>query len=295
MTTKQIDYCIEVARTLNFSRAADNLFVSQPTFSYQIKLLEEEVGFTIFERTGKGAALTPAGAQFVSFLTSMREDLKRAIEQGQNFSAKYKDSISISLMVRPALFFLPEAMRLFAETDPTVQILPVFQYEGGVESFLRSEVDIVFALKEQTRQIPGIHVHELFDSHVYLIAQRDDPLAAKNLITEEDLYGRTLMVGGGSPPALKAVQHRLIATGKIDYFNSADHDTTLTNVAAGRGVCLAPGFLNDHSGQFAWIPFDCSESFSCVLCTHRDDNRPSVTSFIRTLKRLYSEAVAFPM
>ena len=267
MTTKQIDYCIEVAHTLNFSRAADNLFVSQPTFSYQIRLLEEEIGFTIFERNGKGAALTPAGAQFVTFLTSMREDLKRAIEQGQNFSAKYKDSISISLMVRPAVFFLPEAIRLFAEKSPEVQILPMFQYEGGVETFLRNEVDILFALKEQTRQIPGIHVHDLFESHIYLIAQRDDPLAAKNLITQEDLYGRTLMVGGGSPQALKAVQHRLIATGQIDYFNSADHDTTLTNVAAGRGVCLAPGFLNDHSGQFAWIPFDCRESFSCVLCT----------------------------
>ena len=295
MTTKQIDYCIEVAHTLNFSLAADNLFVSQPTFSYQIKLLEEEIGFTIFERNGKGASLTPAGAQFVTFLTSMREDLKRAIEQGQNFSAKYKDSISISLMVRPAVFFLPEAMRLFAETNPEVQILPVFQYEGGVESFLRKEVDIVFALKEQTRQIPGIHVHDLFESHIYLIAQRDDPLAAKNLITQEDLYGRTLMVGGGSPQALKAVQHRLIATGQIDYFNSADHDTTLTNVAAGRGVCLAPGFLNDHSGQFAWIPFDCRESFSCVLCTHRDDNRPSLKTFLNILMRLYAEAVAFPM
>ena len=272
MTTKQIDYCIEVARTLNFSRAADNLFVSQPTFSYQIKLLEEEVGFTIFERTGKGAVLTPAGAQFVSFLTSMREDLKRAIEQGQNFSAKYRDSISISLMVRQAVYFLPEAMRLFAETNPEIQILPVFRYEGGLEPFLRNEVDILFALKEQTRQIPGIHVHELFESHIYLIAQRDDPLAAKNLITGEDLYGRTLMVGGGSPPALKAVQHRLIGTGNITYFNSADHDTTLTNIAAGRGICLAPGFLNDHSGQFAWIPFDCKERFSCVLCTHKIDN-----------------------
>ncbi len=295
MTTKQIDYCIEVAHTLNFSRAADNLFVSQPTFSYQIRLLEEEIGFTIFERNGKGAALTPAGAQFVTFLTSMREDLKRAIEQGQNFSAKYKDSISISLMVRPAVYFLPEAMRIFAEKSPEVQILPVFQYEGGVETFLRNEVDILFALKEQTRQIPGIHVHDLFESHIYLIAQRDDPLAAKNLITGEDLYGRTLMVGGGSPQALKAVQHRLIATGKIDYFNSADHDTTLTNVAAGRGVCLAPGFLNDHSGQFAWIPFDCRESFSCVLCTHRDDNRPSLKTFLNILMRLYAEAVVFPM
>ena len=107
MTTKQIDYCIEVAHTLNFSRAADNLFVSQPTFSYQIRLLEEEVGFTIFERNGKGAALTPAGAQFVTFLTSMREDLKRAIEQGQNFSAKYKDSISIIFFETRSIFCSP--------------------------------------------------------------------------------------------------------------------------------------------------------------------------------------------
>ena len=295
MTTKQIDYCIELAHTLNFSRAAENAFVSQPTFSYQIRLLEEEVGFTIFERSGKGATLTPAGAQFVSFLSGMREDLKRAIEQGQNFSARYRDSISISLMVRQAVYFLPEAMRLFAETNPDVQITPVFQYENGVESFLRNETDILFALKEQTRQIPGIAVHDLFVSHIYLIAQRDDPLAEKNLVTEADLYGRTLMVGGGSPPALRAVQHRLITSGHIDYFNSADHDTTLTNIAAGRGICLAPGFLNDHSGQFAWIPFDCKENFPCVLCTHKEDRRSSVVSFVNLLKKLYSEAVAFPM
>ena len=50
MTTKQIDYCIELAHTLNFSRAADNMFVSQPTLTYQIKLLEDEVGFAIYSR-----------------------------------------------------------------------------------------------------------------------------------------------------------------------------------------------------------------------------------------------------
>ena len=295
MTTKQIDYCIELAHTLNFSRAADNLFVSQPTFSYQIKLLEEEIGFAIFERSGKGAALTPAGAQFVTFLAGMREELKRAIEQGQNFSARYRDSISIGLMVRQAVFFLPEAMSLFAETDPDIQITPVFQYENYVEAFLRNDIDILFALKEQIRQIPGIAVHDLFESRIYLIADKNDPLTGKNLIREDDLYGRTLMVGGGSPAALRAVQHRLIASGKIQYFNSPDHDTTLTNVAAGRGVCLAPGFLNDHSGQFAWIPFDCRESLPCVLCTHKSDSRPGVSAFIGVLKKLYQDAVAFPL
>lgn len=91
------------------------------------------------------------------------------------------------------------------------------------------------------------------------------------------------------------VQHRLIASGKIEYFNSPDHDTTRTNVAAERGVCLAPGFLNDHSGRFAWIPFDCGESFSCVLCTHRDDGRKPLSAFIAILKKLYEEAVAFPL
>ena len=198
-------------------------------------------------------------------------------------------------MVRQAVYFLPEAMRLFGRTNPDVQITPVFQYENGVESFLRNEADILFALKEQTKQIAGVKVHDLFESRIYLITDKDDSLAKKNTIREEDLYGRTLMVGGGSPAALKAVQHRLINSGKIQYFNSPDHDTTLTNVAAGLGICLAPGFLNDHSGQFAWIPFECKESFSCVLCTHKADSRKSLSAFIDVLKKLYQDAVAFPL
>lgn len=295
MNTKQIDYCIELAHTLNFSRAADNMFVSQPTLTYQIKLLEDEVGFAIFERSGKGATLTPAGSQFVSYLSNMREEMKRAIEQGQNFSAQFKDNITITSPVRQAIFFLPEAIRLFATSHPDIQITPKFQYENGLESFLKNESDIMFSLKEMTKQLPDVIVHDLFESHIYLISQRDDELATKNLLTEEDLYGRTLMVGGGSPPALKAVQHRLITSGKINYFNSADHDTTLTNVASGRGICLAPGFLNDHSGQFAWTPFDCRESFSCVLCTHKTDSRKGLNDFVEVLKTLYKEAVAFPL
>jgi DNA-binding transcriptional LysR family regulator len=295
MNSKQIDYCIELAHTLNFTRAAENQFVSQPTFSYQIRLLEDEIGFAIFERSGKGASLTPAGEQFVLTVSSLREQLKRAIEQGQNYSAKYTDSISINMMTRSSVYFLPEAIRIMAEDRPEVQIQPQFMYIGGLEAFLKNESDILFALKEQTRQIPSVNVHDLFESRVYLIARRDDSLAEKNLIREEDLYGRTLMVGGGSPAALRSVQQRLISTGRIDYFNSHDHDTTLTNVNAGRGVCLAPGFLNDHSGQFAWIPYDCRETFSCVLCTHKNDARESLAHFLEVLQGLYMEAAAFPL
>ncbi|WP_022753971.1 LysR family transcriptional regulator [Butyrivibrio fibrisolvens] len=295
MTTKQIDYCIELAHTESFSRGAENMFVSQPTFSYQIKLLEEEVGFEIFVRNGKGATLTPAGQQFVSYLTNMREGLKRAIEQGQNFSAKYKENITISMSVRQALYFLPEAIREFEKEAPGTQITPRFQYAGSMDSFLKNESDVVFALEEQTKQLAGTIVHKLFQSHIYLICDKNDPLAEKNLITDEDIYGRTLMVGGGSPALLRSVQQKLISSGKIEYFNSPDHDTTLTNIASGKGICLAPGFLNDHSGQFAWIPYDCDNTFSCVLCTHKADGRESLNAFINVLQKLYNEAIAFPL
>ena len=295
MTTKQIDYCIELSRTESFSRGAENMFVSQPTFSYQIKLLEEEVGFKIFVRNGKGATLTPAGKQFVTYLSNMREEMKRVIEQGQNFSAKYRDNISISLMVRQAIYFLPEAIKEFETNDPGVLITPLFQYENSIDSFLKNESDIVFALEEQTKQLAGTSVHKLFQSHIYLICDKNDPLTTKNLITDEDIYGRTLMIGGGSPALLRSVQQKLISSGKIEYFNSPDHDTTLTNVASGKGICLAPGFLNDHSGQFAWIPYDCDDTFSCVLCTHKADGRESLNTFINVLQKLYNEAVAFPL
>ena len=79
----------------------------------------------------------------------------------------------------------------------------------------------------------------------------DHPLASKPLIHMEDLAGETLMVGGASPGPLRAVQHRVVTTLGIPHFNSNDHETTLINVEAGKGVCLSPGLYNDGSDAFA--------------------------------------------
>ena len=64
------------ASARSFKRAAENLFMSQPSLSYQIRALEDEVGFRLFDRSGRGAALTPAGAQFVAILQSIRANLR---------------------------------------------------------------------------------------------------------------------------------------------------------------------------------------------------------------------------
>ena len=293
MNTKQIDCVLEIAKTKNFNRAAENLFISQPALSYQIKLVEDEVGFLIFERSVRGTVLTPAGEQFCKALRNIRDELKRAVEQGQNFSSKYHTNISIGLPMRSALYFLPEAIEIFECDNEGFSITPHFLPLYDASSFLKGEEDIFFARLQDVKHIPEIKIHRLFESKIYLITEKTDELAAKKIIKLEDLKGRVLMVGGGSPPELKIVQERIIRAINIRHFNSNDRETTLTNIKAHKGVCLAPGFLNDHNGEFAWTLFDCPEKISCVLCTHASEERKEVLNFVKLLQKIYSEHLEF--
>ncbi len=289
MTTKQIDYILELSKTLNFNHAAENLYIAQSTMTYQIKAAEEEIGFKIFERSGKGASLTPAGFQFCLTLRQIQQQLKDAIEQGQNFAGRYREDISIGLPVRSILLSLPEAISSFSEKYPDTQITPKFYQEATLDDFTSGKLDLLVTLEENVRRTPDIKVHKLYDSKFYLITNHDDPLAKSDLITPTDLTGRTLMIGGGSPPKLRALQDYIIHNVDVSHFNSQNHDTTLTNVAAGRGVCISPGFLNDYSEEFSWTPVDWEDCLSVVLCAHENDNRESLQEFIRMLEKTTEE------
>ena len=295
MTTKQIDYILELSQTLNFNRAAENLFISQSTLTYHIQDVEKEIGFLIFNRSGKRVSMTPAGTQFCITLRSIKDQLHAAIEQGQNFSSRYDEDIRICLMMRSALYFLPEIIKEYSTRQPSILISPAFIYYGGVDHFLKGEYDIYFGFGNELKKVSEVKEHFLFDSHIYLITKKDDPLAQKELVKMEDLKNRTLMVGGGSPAALRNVQQRIINSVDIQYFNSHDHETTLTNVASDRGISLAPGFLNDHTGEFAWTPFDCPETIPCCLYTHSGDQRESIKELMKLIMDVYKKHEGFPL
>ena len=132
-----------------------------------------------------------------------------------------------------------------------------------------------------------VKIHPLYRSRIYVVTRKDDPLARKKRISPLHLKDRTLMVGGEGPDALRDVQHRIIKSYGVAHFNSDDHATTLVNVAAGKGICLAPGYLNDGSGEFAWVPFECQENISCVLLTREDERRESVLDLVSLLQEAY--------
>lgn len=291
MNTKQMDYIIETAKTLNLSRAAENLFISQPALSYQIKVIEEEVGFAIFDRVGKSIRLTPAGQQLVTSLQRISVDLQFAIEQAQNMGEIYTDSIKIGFASRSALYYLPEAMKLFEQMHPDVQIVPEIQAPNdSLTAFLHKELDLILLPKQEAQKLSNVVIHPLYISQIYLLCQQMDPLAQLDRVTAQDLAGRTLLINGGSSQTLRQVQQRVLSTVPIHYFNSPTHDFTLIQVASDKAICLSPGYLNDHSGAFAWIPFDCPESFDLVLVSHQEQLNPALANLIAILQELYDQS-----
>lgn len=291
MNTKQMDYIIETAKTLNLSRAAENLFISQPALSYQIKVIEEEVGFAIFDRVGKSIRLTPAGQQLVTSLQRISVDLQFAIEQAQNMGEIYTDSIKIGFASRSALYYLPQAMKLFEQMHPDVQIVPEIQAPNdSLTAFLHKELDLILLPKQEAQKLSKVVIHPLYISQIYLLCQQTDPLAQLDRVTAQDLAGRTLLVNGGSSQTLRQVQQRVLSTVPIRYFNSPTHDFTLIQVASDKAICLSPGYLNDYSGAFAWIPFDCPESFDLVLVSHQDQLNPALANLIAILQELYDQS-----
>ena len=291
MNTKQMDYIIETAKTLNLSRAAENLFISQPALSYQIKVIEEEVGFAIFDRVGKSIRLTPAGQQLVTSLQRISVDLQFAIEQAQNMGEIYTDSIKIGFASRSALYYLPQAMKLFEQMHPDVQIVPEIQAPNdSLTAFLHKELDLILLPKQEAQKLSNVVIHPLYISQIYLLCQQMDPLAQLDRVTAQDLAGRTLLVNGGSSQTLRQVQQRVLSTVPIHYFNSPTHDFTLIQVASDKAICLSPGYLNDHSGVFAWIPFDCPETFDLVLVSHQDQLNPALANLIAILQELYDQS-----
>ena len=92
---KRLKYFVAVAEKLNFRRAAEALNLSQPPLTQQIKLLEEELGVQLFDRSQGGTTLTPAGEKLYEFASRLLYDAQRAFEEIAKFASGEAGSLKI--------------------------------------------------------------------------------------------------------------------------------------------------------------------------------------------------------
>lgn len=153
MTTKQMEYILELARTKNFNRAAENLFITQPALTYQIQKAEEELGFPLFVRSGKGAVISAAGERFIATMERILADYRNAVEEGRQMSPQYHAAITISLPYRTAVLHMAETIEEFFADHREIPVM-VSYYEPGLASTVSlPESDIVIVPKGRASRL----------------------------------------------------------------------------------------------------------------------------------------------
>jgi DNA-binding transcriptional LysR family regulator len=122
MELRHLRYFRTVATELHFGRAAEKLHIAQPPLSHQIRQLETELGFELFNRTKRAVGLTPAGQAFLVRVEQIFQELDRAIEIGRKTSRGELGQISIGFVGSATYNILPSLLQQFRDRYPQVQI-----------------------------------------------------------------------------------------------------------------------------------------------------------------------------
>jgi LysR family hydrogen peroxide-inducible transcriptional activator len=241
MEMHQLRYMVAVARTGNFSRAAEQCHVSQPSLSQQIQKLEEEVGQRLFDRMKRETKLTVHGEAFLPRALHILEEVDAAKREATDARDLLRGSLSIGVLPTIAPYLLPDVMAQFVEKFPGVEIVV---HEDTTARLLKlvHRYEIDFALASQPIQDERLEVKELFSEELLLALPPTHPLARKRIVASAGLEGQRLIVMKEGhclgDQALGFCESRDVKP-KIS-FRSAQLETVQALVAAGLGISLIP-------------------------------------------------------
>ncbi len=242
VTFRQLQIFAAAAHHQSLARAAEDLHLSQPAVSMQIKQLEDTVGLALFERIGRNSALTSVGKDLLQHAESVLSSLKDAEDSLAAIRAVRKGEITIAT-VSTAKYFVPQLIAYFRKSNPWVGI----EVEFGNRDFLlqllrRNQVDVA-VMGQPPVELDA--VAEPFAPHPHgIIAAPDHPLARLKVVAPKQLTGETFLArepGSGSRSVMEKffAEHRVrINPGMM--FTS--NESIKQAVMAGMGL----GFVSLH-------------------------------------------------
>ncbi|HAS45681.1 MAG TPA: hypothetical protein DCS93_34685 [Microscillaceae bacterium] len=179
MEIKQLKVFVTVAEHMSFSKASQDLGLSQSSISKYIKQLEEEMDAELFARTKKQIALTPAG---VVFLAEAEQILKIT-----NDPFEFEENITVGFLPLSMVTFLPELISHIKETLPELKIhFKNYQDNTKIVSDLKEGViDVAFFNETYTPQ--GVEVMMVQEDEIVAFQSLDSPFAKLEEISEQDL------------------------------------------------------------------------------------------------------------
>src|SRR5215218_7804273 len=123
MEMHQLRYVVAVARAGNFSRAAEQCHISQPSLSQQILKLENELGERLFDRRKREAKLTSHGEAFLRHAVRILEEVDAAKREATDAKNLLQGTLTIGVLPTIAPYLLPRVLAAFARRYPGVEII----------------------------------------------------------------------------------------------------------------------------------------------------------------------------
>lgn len=241
MEMHQLRYMVTLARTGNFSRAAEQCNVAQPSLSQQIQKLEAELGERLFDRMKREVRLTPHGTAFLRRAVRILEEVDAARREASDALDLKHGSIAIGILPTIAPYLLPPVMARFSTQFAGVEINV---HEDTTAQLLKlvHAYEIDFAVVSEPIVDDRLTVTELFTEELLLALPPRHPLAKKRSLTSADLRDQKLIVmksGHCLGDQVLGFCERQEVKPRIS-FRSAQLETVQELVCAGLGLSLVP-------------------------------------------------------
>lgn len=242
VTLRQLQVFAAVARHLSHSRASEELYLTQPAVSMQIKQLERSIGLPLFEQMGKQIHLTDAGREMLRYSRSISQQLEEMEAVFSEMKGLERGRLNISA-VSTANYFMPQLLAKFIQLHPQIQVsLHVANSDAVLKQLTDNVAD--FAIMGQPPEGADMRSESFMQNPLVVIAAPKHALAKMRRIKPRQLAQETFLLreqGSGT----RGVVERFFASHRMALPAHMEMDTNEAikqSVQAGMGL----GIISRH-------------------------------------------------
>lgn len=219
MNLSQLYYFSKLSELEHFSKAAKELYITQPSLSHAIKSLETELGVQLFEREGRRMRLTPFGKEFAVYVKRGLREIDKGVELAQEFNGKLGGTVNVGAVLTVQGDYLPPLFHDFSENYGQEVKLNMFQGFSIplVEGLENDKYDVVFAAEGERK--PNLCYEHVLSHELVAVVNKNNPLAQRDSIGIPELSGYNVHTYRLGTPIGEEVNDLL-----AEYNLSAKHD-----------------------------------------------------------------------
>lgn len=278
MNTGRLYEFLVLARLLNFSKAADALYISQSVLTRHIQELEKELGCPVLTRTTHGVALTEAGKVLLKDAPALINKCDSALRRLRSRSTWSQGSVRVGIALEFSYSsHIRSFFQSFSARYPDIE-LKYDVFSGSTPSSVASECDILFTPCIYHDIPENIHALLVRRHGTHVILPPQHPLISTAAVYLHQLAGQTIIVPHAQELFGPYAQNWMLAEkatkGQISIIKVDNLPTALFLVSMGKGICIAPRYAINlmPAGTFDTAVSDVNCRFDEYLYYNETDN-----------------------